>query len=62
MTAPLAYTIADAAQTVGLSEWSIRAAIRNGDLAPRYYGSKPLIPAVELEAWLHSLPSERTTA
>ncbi|WP_372595450.1 helix-turn-helix domain-containing protein [Actinotalea sp.] len=59
---PLAYTIPDAAQAVGLSERSIRDAIRRGDLAPRYFGSKPLIPAAELDAWLHSLPSERSSA
>ena len=59
---PLSYSVPDAARAVGLSEWSIRAAIRNGDLAPRYYGTKPLIPAAELEAWLNALPSDRKPA
>lgn len=61
MTAPLAYSIPDAAQAVGLSERSIRDAIRRGDLAPRFYGAKPLITAAELDAWLNALPSAPRT-
>ena len=59
MSAPLAYTIPEAALAVSVSTDTIRAAIRRGDLAPRYVGRKAIIPASELDAWLHALPSER---
>lgn len=59
MAARLAYTIPEAAAAVGLSERTIRDAIRRGDIAPRYLGSKPIIPAEELHDWLLSLPTER---
>ena len=59
MSTRLSYTIPEAAAAVGVSEWTIRAEIRANRLAARYVGSKPLIPASELEAWLESLPSEK---
>src|SRR5690606_40177308 len=59
MSTRLSYTIPEAAAAVGVSEWTIRAEIRANRLAARYVGSKPLIPASELEAWLESLPRDR---
>lgn len=63
MTAPLAYTVKQAAAAVGLSESSIRQLIRENTLPARYYGNgtrKTLrIRVPDLEAWLNSLPDEQ---
>lgn len=58
--ARFAMSIADAAHYVGVSERSIADAIRSGDLAARYLGSKALIKRTELEAWFEALPAERS--
>ncbi len=56
----LAYDVAAAAETVGVSADLIRRAIRAGDIkttSPKVNGkaiSKPLIPAEELDRWLHN--------
>ena len=55
----LAYSIAEAASAVGVSKDTIQRAIATGDLAVRYVGSKRVVLADELGAWLHALPSER---
>ena len=55
---PVAYTRATAAQAVGISVRGIDKELKEGRLACRYYGTKPLIPADELKSWLDSLPSE----
>lgn len=54
----LAYTRAAAAEAVGISVRGIDKELKEGRLGCRYYGTKPLIPADELKAWLDSLPSE----
>ena len=51
----IAYTKAEAAARVGLSVDSISAAIANGDLAAKKYGTKPLISHDELVRWFDSL-------
>lgn len=58
MSAPLAYTIADAAAAVGVSDRVIRRAIDKGDLTVRYPTSRPVILADELREWLATLPSK----
>ena len=58
MSAPLAYTIADAAAAVGVSDRVIRRAIDKGDLTVRYPTSRPIILADELRDWLATLPSK----
>lgn len=57
---PLAYSVADAARAVGVSESTIWSAIRSGDLAafkPKVNG-RPIrsvrIDAEELRAWLRA--------
>ena len=67
MTAPMAYSVADAAKAAGMSATTIRRAIRSTD--PRAFppplkakragegiGSKHLILATDLAAWLASFP------
>ena len=54
--------IAEAARYSGASETSIRTAIARGDLTAHYLGdraTKPLIRAVDLDAWIRSLPTTR---
>ena len=55
----LAYTYDQAAAAVGVSARTLRELVARGDLAVKYVGSKPLILASDLEAWLEALPSER---
>ncbi len=49
---------AEAAAAVGISERTLREAIKRGDLVERYIGSKPVVEVDELRAWVSSLPTE----
>jgi excisionase family DNA binding protein len=62
MTARLAYSIPEAALAVGVSESTIRRAVRSGSLPVKYPSGRPVIRAVDLEAWLDAAPDERVTA
>jgi hypothetical protein len=58
----VSYTLAEAVAATGISEPTIRAAVANGDLIANYVGekaTKPVFRAVELDAWIASLPTER---
>lgn len=58
----VAYTLAEAVVATGISDDTIRAAISNGSLVANYVGdkaTKPVLRAVELDAWIASLPTER---
>lgn len=63
----LSYTVADAAETTGLSQDVIRRAIKAGDIAviyPMVGGrtlAKPLIPRAELDAWFRNAATERAS-
>lgn len=48
-----------AAAKVGVSPSMLEAAQRSGDLIAHYVGSKPVYRAVDLDAWIESLPTER---
>jgi len=54
----IAFTIEEAAEAVGYSTDTVRKAIRNSDLAVKYYNTKPIILASELQAWAEALPSD----
>lgn len=54
----IAFTIEEAAAALGYSTDTVRRAIRNNDLAVKYYNTKPIILASELQAWAEALPSE----
>ncbi|MDR2257025.1 MAG: helix-turn-helix domain-containing protein [Arthrobacter sp.] len=51
-----AYTIAEAAETSGISERSIRAEIALSRLSAKKFGSRLLILGPSLDAWLEELP------
>ena len=61
---PIAYNYDDAAAAVGLkSVFTIREAVRRGELIPRYPNSKtPIILHTELLAWAESLPVDKPEA
>jgi len=50
----LSYTYKEAARATGMSESAIRAAVRNYDLTPVSYNSKPLFTEEELRSWVKS--------
>jgi len=58
----VSYTLAGAVEATGISEDTIRAAIADGSLIANYVGAKatkPVLRAVELDAWIESLPTSR---
>ncbi|WP_234796956.1 helix-turn-helix domain-containing protein [Mycobacteroides chelonae] len=52
----------EAAKALGISPTQLDTEKREGRIAPRYLGRKPLYPIRELQAWLDALPSEPPTA
>ena len=61
MTDRIAYTPAEAAETVGVSIDTIRSAYRSGVLPVHYVTpQRPVIKRVDLEAWIDGMPTERT--
>jgi len=60
-SAPLAYSLPDAAVACGVSLSTLNRAIANGEVTRRYPNRKPVILATELEAWLESLPVDKPT-
>jgi len=56
---PVSFDLPGAAVATGLSEYTLREAIRKGDLIVNYYGTKPLILRDELQRFVADLPTER---
>jgi hypothetical protein len=54
----LAYSIPEAAEMASTSVSVLRRKIAAHDIAVRYVGTKPVILAEELKAWLEALPTE----
>lgn len=54
----VSYDLDGAVEATGLSKTTIRAAVDNSDLIAHYYGRKPVFRAVDLDAWVRSLPTE----
>lgn len=52
----IAYNYKQAAIAVGLSASSLKNAVRNYDLTPSYYGSKPVFTPDELARWVATFP------
>ena len=52
----IAYTVQEAAEATGLSVSTIRAMIRENRLPARQYGTKILIAADDLRAFIDTLP------
>jgi len=60
--AAVSYDLRGAAEASGFGETTIREAIELGDLVAHYGGrrnSKPVIRAIDLDAWVASLPTSR---
>ncbi len=56
----VSYTLAGAVEATGISSDTIRAAVADGALIAHYVGekaTKPVFRAVELDAWIASLPT-----
>ena len=54
----ISYTVAQAAEALGVGTTTIYEAIRAGDLEHRWLGAKLLIPRTALLAWLDTLPQD----
>lgn len=48
-----------AAEKVGLSVKTLEEAQHAGELIAHYWGTKPVYRAVDLDAWIESLPTEK---
>jgi excisionase family DNA binding protein len=55
MSDKLAYTVPEAAQLLGISEWSVRRAIANGQLPSVRFGHRVVVPRYALERTLMEL-------
>lgn len=53
----IAYTRETAAALVGISPDTLDRERRAGRICPKYVGTKPIYPVVELRRWLETLPS-----
>lgn len=58
---PLAYSIIEAAKTIGISRTSIYVEIAKGRLRVRKVGRRSLISDADLKAWLAALPNKTST-
>lgn len=56
--AAVSYDLRGAAEATGVSVSTIQAAVAAGDLVASYVGRKPVFRAVELDAWVASLPNQ----
>lgn len=54
----IAYTREAAAALVGISPDTLDRERRAGRICPKYVGTKPIYPVVELRRWLEALPSK----
>lgn len=54
----LLYNLQEAAHKLGISEWTIRRLIRRGLLMPVRIGSRRLVPATELSAYVTRLQEQ----
>ena len=54
----ISYSVAEAAEAVGLSERVIRDAVKNHRIPARYMNSKALIRREDLADYIEQLPSE----
>lgn len=53
-----AYSIAQAATRLGIGTSTLRQLIRRNEIAAKYIGTKPVIRAAEIDAYLDAAPSE----
>ena len=61
-TEPLSVTFARAAEITGHSVATIRRAVDKGELTARFRTTKPVIEWDELQAWIHTAPTESKKA
>ena len=57
--APVAYTVTDAANAVGMSGRAFDRILAAGDITRRYPNGSPIIAHTELVAWVESLPVDK---
>ncbi len=58
----VSYTLNEAVVATGISEDTIRDAMKDGSLVAHYVGekaTKPVFRAVELDEWVQSLPTSK---
>jgi hypothetical protein len=58
MISPIAYSIKDAPQAVGVSRTRLFEAVRNKELTARKAGRSTIIESDELIRWVKSLPTK----
>jgi hypothetical protein len=54
----LAYTVAELAAAIGVSDQQIYNHIKRGDIKPKYSGKKTIIPVAEAQRFFDELPDE----
>ncbi|MBB5641792.1 hypothetical protein [Cryobacterium roopkundense] len=56
---PIAYSIADAARAVGMSQEAFKKYLVSGDITRRYPNSKPIVLHSDLVEWAGLLPVDK---
>ena len=54
---PVAYSVSDILQMVGIGRTKYYDLVATGDIKVRKIGHRTIVLAVDLDAWLESLPS-----
>jgi len=52
MSEPLTYTVAEAAELLGISAWTYYDRLKRGDLPGRQIGRRWVVPKIQLDQWL----------
>lgn len=53
MAEPLTYTVAQAAELLGISRWSYYEAVKRDELPYRKVGRRIVVPKIELDVWVN---------
>lgn len=53
MAEPLTYTVAQAAELIGISTWAYYEAIKKNEMPYRRIGRRIVVPRIQLEQWLN---------
>ena len=61
VSAPLAVRRQEAARMLGLSITTVDRAIKRGDLRVKRYGTRVMVPTIELQRWANTPPDDEPT-
>lgn len=54
---PMAYSVSDVVEMVGIGRTKFYDLVKSGEIKTRKVGNRTIVLAIDLEAWLATLPS-----